>query len=513
MKARMWKKLLSASLAGVMALSMLPMAAMAAVASEDAIVYTDDTVTYQGITFQRETEGTYQGLPLFDAEPDHLDEYLDVYMDYIGLDGMVRIALEKRGDYTLVNTYTFTDSYGDENLAGKTITWENDNAGKVIPGSPKFSSPEGVQGISTNFPAQIGVGQTWNKDLVAAEGNVVGTEKLYKDSSALTGKDGSYLSNANQMVSTALTDIRANPLSGRIDEGYAEDPYLASIMSDTMAAGVTGHDQTESDDGFWQMAFVDTKHFSNYLAQWQRNSGSFYNSARGLLEYMTRSTYKGFENNNFGCFMTSYGTTNYVPNGMSPLIAYVLKDSDAGDFTGTTITEQAFTTVTANLEDVADLGNETLYFVFKNPELRLASFSAKTAAVSVTGVKLSQETASLTVGGTLTLTATVEPEDATNKNVTWSSDNESVATVDGGKVTAVSTGTANITVPPRTAARPPPVWSPSAAAPAAAVPPAVVLPAVVLPAAAPPAAPPPTPASLKPLPSPTCPTAPGMLRL
>ena len=45
MKARTWKKLLSASLAGVMALSMLPMAAMAAEASENAIVYTDDTVT------------------------------------------------------------------------------------------------------------------------------------------------------------------------------------------------------------------------------------------------------------------------------------------------------------------------------------------------------------------------------------------------------------------------------------------------------------------------------------
>ena len=125
---------------------------------------------------------------------------------------------------------------------------------------------------------------------------------------------------------------------------------------------------------------------------------------------------------------------------------YVLEDSDAGDFTGTTITEQAFTNVTAKLENVADLGNETLYFVFQNPELRLASFSAKTAAVAVTGVKLSQETASLTVGGTLTLTATVEPENATNQNVTWSSDNESVATVDGGKVTAVGTGTANITV-------------------------------------------------------------------
>lgn len=316
------KRAVALLLVCVLLLGVMP-TALAAEGASSEIVYTDTTVTYQGVTFQRETEGTYAGLPLFDAEPDHLNAYLDVYMDYIGLDGMVRIALEKRSDYTLVDTYTFSASYGDANLAGKTITWDQPNAGKVIPGSPKFSSPEGVQGVSTNFPAQIGVGQTWNTDLVAQEGNVVGTEKLYKDSSTLTDKSGSYLSNANQMVSTALTDIRSNPLSGRIDEGYAEDPYLAGVMANAMAAGVTGHDQDESDDGFWQMAFVDTKHFTNYLAQWQRNSGSFYNSARGLLEYVARSAFEGFSNDNFGCFMTSYGTTNYVPNGMSPLIAYV----------------------------------------------------------------------------------------------------------------------------------------------------------------------------------------------
>lgn len=314
------KRFVALALSGAM---LLPTVAFAA-GNEDGgseIVYSDTTVTCDGITFQREQEGVYAGLPLFDADPEHLDTYLDVYMDYIGLDGMVRIALEKRNDYTLTNTYTFSSDYGDANLAGKTITWENDNTGKVIPGSPQFSSPEAVQGYSTNFPAQIGVGQTWNKNLVAQEGNVVGTEKLYGSGSL--SNEGSYLSDANQMVSTALTDVRANPLSGRIDEGYAEDPYLAAVMSDTMAAGVTGHDQEESDNGFWQMAFVDTKHFSNYLAQWQRNYGSFFNSARGLLEYVTRSTYKGFSNDNFGCFMTSYGTTNYVPNGMSPLINYV----------------------------------------------------------------------------------------------------------------------------------------------------------------------------------------------
>ena len=57
---------------------------------------------------------------------------------------------------------------------------------------------------------------------------------------------------------------------------------------------------------------------------------------------------------------------------------YVLADSDAGDFTGTSITELSFQTVTAELGDVSGLGNETLYFVFQAPELRLASFSAET---------------------------------------------------------------------------------------------------------------------------------------
>lgn len=290
----------------------------------DSITYTDTTVTYQGVTFKRQQNGVYAGLPLFDANPDHINQYLDVYLDYIGLDGIVRIGIEKRNDYTLTNKYTFSKDYADKELAGKTITWDNKNAGKVIPGSPQFA--ESVQGYSTNFPAQIGVGQTWNKDLVAQEGKIVGTEKLYD--SNISNTDGSYLSNANVMVSSALTDVRINPLSGRIDESYAEDPYLASVMVNAMAGGVTGHDQKTSDDGFWQMAFVDTKHFTNYLAQWQRSYGSFFNSARGLIEYMAKSTYTAFENNNIGCFLTTYGTTNYIPNGMSPMINYVKEMSD-----------------------------------------------------------------------------------------------------------------------------------------------------------------------------------------
>ena len=68
------------------------------------------------------------------------------------------------------------------------------------------------------------------------------------------------------------------------------------------------------------------------------------------------------------------------------------------------------------------------------------------AYVSVTGVTVTPTTASVAVGGTQQLTAVVAPENATNPTVTWSSSDETIATVDGnGLVTAVAAGTATIT--------------------------------------------------------------------
>ena len=70
-----------------------------------------------------------------------------------------------------------------------------------------------------------------------------------------------------------------------------------------------------------------------------------------------------------------------------------------------------------------------------------------TVIYKVTEVKLDKTSLTLNVGDTATLAATVEPDEASIKNVTWSSDDEAVATVDtSGKVTAVGAGEATITV-------------------------------------------------------------------
>ena len=71
----------------------------------------------------------------------------------------------------------------------------------------------------------------------------------------------------------------------------------------------------------------------------------------------------------------------------------------------------------------------------------------KAAGVKVTAITLNKTATTITAGQTETLSVScVTPDDATDQTVTWSSDNEAVATVDAdGKVTAVALGTANIT--------------------------------------------------------------------
>ena len=65
--------------------------------------------------------------------------------------------------------------------------------------------------------------------------------------------------------------------------------------------------------------------------------------------------------------------------------------------------------------------------------------------IHVTGVSLSETTATLIEGESIDLIADIIPENATNQNIYWSSSNNSIASVVKGRVTAIKTGTATIT--------------------------------------------------------------------
>ena len=82
----------------------------------------------------------------------------------------------------------------------------------------------------------------------------------------------------------------------------------------------------------------------------------------------------------------------------------------------------------------------------KVPSVQATYDDSTSTTVPVTGVTLNPTTLGLVVGGEGTLVATVAPDEATNKAVTWSSSNTDVATVDAnGKVKAVAKGSATIT--------------------------------------------------------------------
>ena len=74
-----------------------------------------------------------------------------------------------------------------------------------------------------------------------------------------------------------------------------------------------------------------------------------------------------------------------------------------------------------------------------------AEFAAMSAPVPCTGIALNTNTLTFTAEGSQALTATVTPDGCTDP-VTWESDNISVATVNGGVVTAIANGSATITV-------------------------------------------------------------------
>lgn len=90
---------------------------------------------------------------------------------------------------------------------------------------------------------------------------------------------------------------------------------------------------------------------------------------------------------------------------------------------------------------------ETIIFA-STAEGATASCIVTVEAVEVSTIKINaaEQPENLKIGDVFTLTALIEPENATDKTVRWSSDNERVAVVDDGKVEIVGVGVANVTV-------------------------------------------------------------------
>ena len=142
------------------------------------------------------------------------------------------------------------------------------------------------------------------------------------------------------------------------------------------------------------------------------------------------------------------GKVTAVANGECTITTYVVadaKDADASELSAVAVeaadSEETDDSVATMPEDLAAM--DSAFGVV--PE-NLKAETKVTVTTNVEGITLDKTEGVLTVGNTVTVTATVTPDTATNASVTWSSSDEAIATVDSeGKITAVAPGTATIT--------------------------------------------------------------------
>ena len=136
-------------------------------------------------------------------------------------------------------------------------------------------------------------------------------------------------------------------------------------------------------------------------------------------------------------------TTASLRAGEAVTLTATVKPDDATDKTVTwTSSDESVATVSEGVVVAIKVGAATITAKAGD---KTATCAVTVVATEVTSVTLDKTSATLKAGETVTLTATVNPDDATDKTVTWTSSDESVATVSEGVVVAVKVGTATIT--------------------------------------------------------------------
>ncbi len=133
-----------------------------------------------------------------------------------------------------------------------------------------------------------------------------------------------------------------------------------------------------------------------------------------------------------------------VPMGESYIFSPVITDNRAT----TTLTWLSSNPAVATVDNdgkltTTGLGTTTITCMASNGVI--AQCEVTVTPVIVTSIILNKTSVEMIVGETLGLSATIVPENSTNKNITWSSNNEAVAIVDeNGQVTAIGSGTCQI---------------------------------------------------------------------
>ncbi|MGW2342079.1 beta-glucosidase [Streptomyces sp. NPDC001661] len=158
-------------------------------------------------------------------------------------------------------------------------------------------------GEATVFPQAVGLGATWNDELLHRIGAAVSAEAR-----AMRERDDRVGLN----VWAPVVNLLRNPLWGRNEEGYAEDPHLTAAVATAYTRGLRG-DHPE----YWRTAPV-LKHWLAHNNETDRDTSNASVRPRVLHEYDLRAFRRPVEAGAVAGVMPAYNLVNGRPNHVSP---------------------------------------------------------------------------------------------------------------------------------------------------------------------------------------------------
>jgi len=165
---------------------------------------------------------------------------------------------------------------------------------------------------TTTFPQAIGLGQTWDPDLIRRVAAVEGYEARYLFQCERYQRGGI-------VVRAPNADLGRDPRWGRTEECYGEDPYFNGVMTQAFVRGLQG-----DHPDYWLSAAL-MKHFlANSNENGRENSSSDFDE-RLFREYYSVPFRMGIEAGS-RAFMAAYNAYNGIPCGIHPMLKEIAVD-------------------------------------------------------------------------------------------------------------------------------------------------------------------------------------------
>jgi beta-glucosidase len=178
-------------------------------------------------------------------------------------------------------------------------------------GPGKWGRPKTIP--STTFPQGIGLGETWDTELLRQAGEVEGYEARYVFQSPKYQQGGIVIRSPN-------TDLGRDPRWGRTEECYGEDAFFNGTMVVAFTKGLQGNDPK-----YWQSAAL-MKHFLANSNENDRDKSSSDFDERLFHEYYSLPFRMGVMEGGSRAFMAAYNAVNKVPMTINPILQKVTRE-------------------------------------------------------------------------------------------------------------------------------------------------------------------------------------------